>query len=88
MLRVFKYQLGRTAEFSIEMPQGARVLSVGEQGMEAFIWALVEAGNPLEPVDFSIRTTGADASGLDAAIYVGTFQVRHMGLVFHLWRRP
>lgn len=88
MLKVFKYPIGSEREFAIEMPIGARVLTVQEQGMVPCLWALVDPEAAPEPVRFALRDTGDDATDVAEATYVGTFQVRHLGYVLHLWRRP
>lgn len=44
MTSIHKYKLAATAEQILEMPPGARLLSVGEADGRLCLWALVENG--------------------------------------------
>jgi hypothetical protein len=69
---VWKFQmLGRA--FGVQMPCGARVLTVQLQNDDPVIWALVDPLAPAETREFYMAMTGEsfDAEGYE---YVGTYQ--------------
>lgn len=83
---VWKWTIPDIGPFTLDMPFGAQVLTVQMQHGAATLWALVEPGASEDKRHFLIVGTGHsfDASGLR---YVGTFQVAHGALVWHLWER-
>lgn len=87
MLTVWKFPVRVADEFSIDMPTGAKLLTVQTQGGEPCLWALVEDADPKVARKLAIRGTGHNADSLDGAAYVGTFQVMGGALVFHLFDR-
>jgi hypothetical protein len=48
MNRVFKYPLPVQGTVDILMPYGARILTIGAQGEDMFVWALVNPDLELE----------------------------------------
>jgi len=89
MITVWKYQVGASDIFYVDMPKGAKVLDVQLQrtltGRIPQIWALVDTEAPTTRRWF--RHTGTNHSikeslNLD---YVGTYQVEDLRLVFHLF---
>lgn len=87
MKTVYKYPIDPSDYyFTIELPEGARVLCVQSQQDEPMIWALVDPGAKSEKRRFLMAGTGQpikEQSQLGQ--YVGTFQLRHGSLVFHVW---
>ena len=89
MLTVWKYPVS-VDKFTVEMPKGARILTVQIQGILPVMWAVVESGNELERRMFEATRTGVTLGfqfldyqpGIDAN-YIGTFQA--MDIVFHLF---
>jgi hypothetical protein len=82
---VFKYPQGRDImslisngdEFSIDLPTGARVLTVQSQrDSEAFIWAQVDPDAPMKPRRFRLAGTGHPIADPDHWAYIGSFQLR------------
>ena len=69
---------------SIEMPEGATVLTVQAQFEEPMIWAEVDPAAKKIKRKFLSVPTGA-AFDHDGAHYVGTFQIRGGALVFHVY---
>lgn len=87
-MKIWKFTIPIADEFTIDMPQGAKLLDVQAQGGEQpVLWALVEPDETIQPRCFALRGTGHDATGLDEAEYVGTFQLNRGALVFHLFDR-
>lgn len=86
MAQVWKWLLEMTDENTIEMPEGASVLSVQVQHEHPCLWALVRPDAPRIQRRFRIVGTGHefDPTGLT---YVGTFQLYGGELVFHLFER-
>jgi hypothetical protein len=75
--------------FTIDMPQGAKILCVQVQRSEPCIWAICDRKAKLGPRRFFLAGTGLDfdeGSGSSQPLaYVGTFQVHGGELVFHLF---
>jgi hypothetical protein len=78
----------RGVECSIEMPKGARVLSVGEQEADLVLWAIVDPEAPKAKRDFRVFGTGWKINVTELELggwsFVGTVQMKD-GLVFHVW---
>ena len=87
MKTIYKYPVSAADEFSLELPIGARVLSVQEQRGEVQLWALIDTEAPKVVYRFALRGTGHPADGLESARFIGTFQLRDGLLVFHLFER-
>lgn len=83
-------------EVTLQMPKGARVLTVQTQGgAEAFgyfgqqlcLWAEVDTDAEKEPRRFRIAGTGHRLPD-EPLTYLGTFQLRGGALVFHVYEVP
>lgn len=92
-LTVWKFPVAIEDAFALDMPEGARVLSVQVQGDKPWIWALVDPKAPKVRRTFVLMGTGHKrpaamfrAGSLEASLeFVGTFQLSGGALVFHLW---
>lgn len=82
---VYKYPLPMIDEVHVDMPRGARVLKVGVQNGEPFVWALVDTEAPMSPLRFSIRGTGHDCSAVLSMKYLDTIMLANDMLVFHVF---
>lgn len=82
--KVYKYPLEITDRVTISMPQGARVLTVQMQHSNPCLWVWVDPDAPLEERTFRIAGTGHAIVERGAA-YIGTFQMRHGDVVFHVF---
>ena len=84
---IYKYPLIQTDGFEIEMPKGARILTVQVQDGEPYIWAIVNPDNDTEVRGFRLAGTGhqLNTMGFTDMVYIGTFQLYDGGLVFHLF---
>jgi hypothetical protein len=85
---VWKYELSPAKKRNtIEMPIGARVLTVQMQGDAVCIWAMVDPNAAKARRTFYIFGTGHEIDEPDELQYVGTFQPNEGGspLVFHVF---
>jgi len=58
MSRIWKYELAITDEQTLEMPRGAKVLSVANQGGKLCLWAEVDQSERIVVRHFLIVGTG------------------------------
>ncbi len=87
MITIWKFGVPTADDFTIDMPRGARILSVQVQGERPFVWALVDDEAPHARRHFEMRGTGHPARDCAALPFVGTFQLHGGALVFHLFDR-
>jgi hypothetical protein len=71
MKRIYKYEF---KEGSIEMPIGAKILSIQNQDDRLYIWALVDTDAECEFRYFTIVGTGHDFPEADEFNYINTIQ--------------
>lgn len=84
-MKIYKYPIGQPdGYFGIEMPKGAKLLSVQGQYATVCIWALVDPDAEKVARCFRMYGTGHPMSHPELP-YVGTFQVHGGQLVFHLF---
>jgi hypothetical protein len=69
----------------IDVPLGARPLTVRVQGDEVCLWALVELEHPPAKMTVRIAGTGHVRTDLLASEYVDTFYLDGGALVFHVF---
>jgi hypothetical protein len=77
---IWKYTLEHRIQ--LQMPKGAEVLTVREQGEEICLWALVDPSAEKETRQFHSFGTGHDVDDLPMK-YVGTSHLEGGALVFH-----
>ena len=82
MNKVFKYPVPVNDYFFLDIPRGAKILTVQVQNGEPQIWALVNPENPIKTRNFCLAGTG-DSINERNLIHIGTFQIR--SLVWHLF---
>lgn len=85
MKRIFKYAVTNAEWFLLTLPKGARVLSVQTQFHEPQLWVLVDDEADTEVRKFLCIGTGQDASRVENARFVGTFQLGGGRQVWHLF---
>ena len=56
---IWKYQLPVLEEFILEMPKGAEIIRIADQGGMLWAWAVVDTEAPLEARRFLAFKTGA-----------------------------
>lgn len=81
---VYKYDLPHP-ETPILMPEGAKLLHVGEQGWGVHLWALVNPTLPVVERKFFVVGTGHGFEDVNAE-YIGTVQASS-GLVWHVFEK-
>jgi hypothetical protein len=84
MMTIYKYPVS-AGRFSVEMPKGARVLSVAMQHGDMQMWALVDPRSPKERRQFAVFATGVEIFDDYVGHFVGTFLLYGGTLVFHLF---
>lgn len=87
MLRVYKYTIPVKDYFLLDLPAGAKILTVQVQNDEPQIWALVDPGQKSKVShNFRVAGTGHDITETkDDLEYIGTFQIAGGQLIFHLF---
>lgn len=86
-MRIYKYVLEQTDKQTVETPQRAQALHVGEQNGELCLWAAVDPSSP--PMKRPVRIVGtgqefgAELDGEDLR-FLGTVQMSS-GLVWHVF---
>lgn len=86
MKTIHKYEVTALEDFTVQMPQGAEVLTVQVQGAAVCMWARIDTDRPLGTYRFGVHGTGHELTEFTAtAPYVGTFQLGGGALVFHLF---
>lgn len=86
MKSIWKFGLEVTDEQTVEMPVGAKPLSVQVQHGTPCLWALVDTKALKEKRVVQIFGTGHPVA--DEGDYVGTFQIEGGALVFHAFIKP
>lgn len=83
MKRIYKYPVRIDDVQTIDLPQGAQVLSVQVQDGSPYIWACVNPSAVSEPRQFHLYGTGHPIE--DLLRFIGTFQLFGGRLVYHLF---
>lgn len=86
-LTIWKYDLKPSTHQLIEMPKGARLLTVQGQHSGVCLWAIVNDEAEVEKRAFGVYPTGGDAPGA-LAIYLNTVQLQGGVLIFHVFEYP
>jgi len=71
---------------TLDMPKGARILSIQVQHGQAQMWVFCDPSKPTETRTFEVHPTGVTfcSEGLE---YLGTFQMAGGDLVFHAFEK-
>lgn len=87
MKKVYKYNITDMNDyFDLNLPKGAKILTVQVQRNSICIWALVDINNEQEKRRFRLAGTGHPIEeSTDRLIYIGSFQMMQGTLVFHLF---
>jgi hypothetical protein len=90
MKTIWKYEIPMLDYFELEIPAGAKILSVQVQGTDdllllgkVFIWALVDPDALRTKRLFRLARTGHQI--MDDGNFIGTFQLYNGKLVYHLF---
>jgi hypothetical protein len=83
---IWKFPIEPADKFRLDLPKGARFLSVQMQHGEPQSWWLVDpTTNEREARRFRVHGTGHEVDGADRLVFLGTFQLAGGALVFHLF---
>jgi len=83
MKQVWKFEIHQD-ETPTEMPEGAEIISVGFQGQQLMLWALVDVDAQLIPRHIIIRGTGHNILYVTGnLVFIGTAPLGD--LVFHVF---
>lgn len=85
MKTVYKYILEPDDEVRISMPAFAEVLTVGAQGENICVWALVDPKIPSLKKTFRIAGTGHPITDDEKWRFLGTVFLYSETLVFHIF---
>jgi len=85
MNTIWKFEVPILDEFTLRMPEGAKVLSVGEQWGTLVLWALVDPTAECVDKRFAVRGTGHPTHDLSAEDYIGTAITGGGSLVWHVF---
>lgn len=87
MRTIYKYELAIVDRLSVDMPEGAVVLSVQTQHEALCVWAIVDPDRSTARYHFRIVGTGYPADDLarENLSYVGTAQMAGGNLVWHVF---
>lgn len=85
MKAIWKYEIKTTDAQSVEMPLGAKILTVQEQFDNPCIWCLVDTEAKKAFRELRVIGTGHPIEDDFTGIYVGTYQVCGGSGVFHLF---
>ncbi|EKO3663340.1 hypothetical protein M3929_002647 [Vibrio metschnikovii] len=85
MRRIFKYKLEVVTDTQIKLPDNSEILSVGTQGKEIFLWALVGAGQNTNVRTFVVLPTGATIPSNVDCSFLGTVHFHEYGEVYHVF---
>jgi hypothetical protein len=84
---IWKYVLQGIDSQTVGMPKGAQILTVQTQGAAMCLWALVDPTQPIEHRIIDIIGTGWDAEDFTNRRYIGSAQMAHGALVWHVFER-
>ena len=84
---VWKYPLPLVQFLMLELPAGAKILKVAQQGKGVFLWALGDPEAPVERVHLRVVSAGTEIVEDDAE-HVESFSLPGSGFVFHVFRLP
>lgn len=83
MQTIYKYAIPFGDNGVVQMPAGAKPLSVGMQGNKMFVWARVDTEREPLPYPFSVRGAGRRIRGNEGD-FIGTVQTG-TGFVWHVF---
>ena len=86
MTRIFKYQLPIRDEFELELPKGAKVLSVINQYEQTCLYAEVDSGTTeRDTYKFIGYGTGNECYHDDSYSFLGTVAFDGGSFIYHLF---
>lgn len=83
MATIWKYPFSTQGELTIDMPEGAKVLSLQVQNGAPCLWALVRPEKKVRTRYFRVFGTGHPIELKTSFVFIGTYQLDW--LVFHVF---
>ena len=68
---IFKYQMPVLESFTMQLPAGAEIIRMADQGGMFWLWAIVDTNAPMEDRHFRAFKTGAEIPPEENLRYVG-----------------
>jgi len=84
MIKIFKYEIPVNDEIELDLPKGAKVLTIQLQKGVPCIWMLVNPDLSTEKRLFWLYGTGMEVKQTHLN-YLGSFQMLGGDLIFHLF---
>jgi hypothetical protein len=84
MKSIYKYPLEINDNIALDLPKGAKVLSIGNQNNIPCLWALVDPAKPKEKRRFRVLQTGQSVKG-DIGTFIGTVLLNNGHFVIHVF---
>jgi hypothetical protein len=84
---IWKFNLA-PGETTLQIPQGAGILTAAEQFGGISMWAAVDPEKPLVDRKFAVFATGQSIETLLGHKFIGTVLLNGGSLVFHVFERP
>lgn len=85
MKTIWKFDIPLQDEFTLQMPVGSKLLTIQLQHDHPKLWAVVEPNATVEYRVFRTVGTGNVLPEQNTARYIGTYQIYHGDLVFHVF---
>lgn len=87
MIQITGYELPFFGEASLEIPYGARSLSIKMEHRKLVLFALVDSESTVETRRFRVYSTGEKVSrpDLDSLSFIGTVQDEHWSEAWHVF---
>jgi hypothetical protein len=87
MKTIWKFPLQVTDSQDINVPIGAKILSLQMQAGVPCIWALVDPKAGTYPMTIVMYGTGHEIHDMNSLHYLGSFQLYAGALVFHAFQQ-
>lgn len=85
MKKIYKFEIPVMDVFTVNMPAGAKILTVQTQFNKPVIWALVDTEESYYGKAFQLFGTGQTIEDAEGRRYIGTFQLDAGNFVGHLF---
>lgn len=83
---IYKYELRFLGDFNLEIPIGARVISIQNQHNKPIMWVLCDPKAEIESRKFRVILTGEKRKSSDLeGQFIGTFQLYEGDFVGHVF---
>ena len=85
MESIWKFSIAVTDDQEVEMPEGARIVTVQAQKGSLYLWAIVEPSAPMKKRRIKVVGTGHPKDALSNLVYIGSAQMAGGTLVWHVF---